>query len=117
MRYIFSEIFFGFVLVKSEVISWFRIQEMFHFDAIHMYGIIGSAVLVAAISIQLIERWSIPDAKGDPITVKPKDMSQYKRYILGGIIFGYNSFGECHYRDLGLWKVPGSITSVMLLFI
>jgi len=88
MRYILSGIFFGFVLVKSEVISWFRIQEMFHFDAFYMYGIIGSAIIVAGISIQLIKHWNIRDVLGDRITLKDKDTSQYKRYIIGGIIFG-----------------------------
>lgn len=88
MRYILSGIFFGIVLVKSEVISWFRIQEMFHFDAFHMYGVIGSAIVVAAVSIQLIKRWNIKDVKGDHISLSDKDTSQYKRYIIGGIIFG-----------------------------
>lgn len=79
---------FGFVLMKSEVVSWFRIQEMFRFDSFHMYGIIGSAVLVGMISIQIIKRKNVKDSEGNPITIPPKDPSQVSRYILGGSIFG-----------------------------
>lgn len=79
---------FGFVLVKSEVVSWFRIQEMFHFDSFHMYGIIGLAVLVGLISIQIIKRKNIKDMKGDPISIPPKDPSQLRRYMIGGSMFG-----------------------------
>lgn len=79
---------FGFVLVKSEVVSWFRIQEMFRFDSIHMYGIIGLAVIVGIISVQIIKRKNMKDAQGEPITIPPKDASQVTRYIVGGSIFG-----------------------------
>ncbi len=79
---------FGFVLVKSEVVSWFRIQEMFRFDSIHMYGIIGLAVIVGMISVQLIKRYNMKDAQGNPISIPPKDSSQVTRYIAGGSIFG-----------------------------
>lgn len=90
-------IFFGLVLVKSEVISWFRIQEMFRFDAFHMYGIIGSAIVVGIISIQLIKRLGIKDMDGNPIRIAPKDASQVKRYLLGGATFGlgWGLIGAC----------------------
>lgn len=88
MRYLLTGIFFGFVLVKSEVISWFRIQEMFRFDDFHMYGIIGSAVVVGAVSIQIIKRKNMRDFNGNEIKLIPKDISLYKQYIIGGIIFG-----------------------------
>lgn len=74
--------------MKSEVVSWFRIQEMFRFDAFHMYGIIGLAIVVGMISIQLIKRFNATDIEGNPITIPPKDASQVTRYILGGSIFG-----------------------------
>ena len=45
---------FGIVLTRSEVLSWFRIQEMFRFQSFRMYGIIGSAIATAALSIALI---------------------------------------------------------------
>jgi len=79
---------FGFVLIKSEVVSWFRIQEMFRFDDIHMYGIIGLAVIVGIISVQAIKRFNMKDSQGEPISIPPKDASQTKRYIIGGSMFG-----------------------------
>lgn len=88
LKYLTIGIGFGFVLVKSEVVSWFRIQEMFRFDAIHMYGIIGLAVIVGIISVQLIKRNNMKDANGNPISIPPKDASQVTRYIVGGSIFG-----------------------------
>ncbi|NGP87674.1 DUF6691 family protein [Fodinibius halophilus] len=88
LKYLLAGLFFGFVLVKSEVISWFRIQEMFRFDAFHMYGIIGSAIIVAMISIQLIKKWELKDSTGTPITIPPKDSSQVVRYLAGGTLFG-----------------------------
>jgi uncharacterized membrane protein YedE/YeeE len=87
MKFLLPGIFFGFVAVKSEVVSWFRIQEMFHFDSIHMFGIIGLAVIVGIVSLQLIKRFQLKDLKGAPISVGDKDMTP-KRYIIGGSIFG-----------------------------
>ena len=89
LKYLAAGIFFGFVLVKSEVISWFRIQEMFRFDAFHMYGIIGLAILVAMISIQIIKKMNARDADGNAISIPPKDSSQVTRYLLGGTLFGF----------------------------
>jgi uncharacterized membrane protein YedE/YeeE len=88
-KYLGAGIFFGFLLVKSEVISWFRIQEMFHFDAFHMYGIIGSAVVVAMLSIQVIKKLNAKDVEGKTISIPPKDTSQVTRYLLGGTFFGF----------------------------
>ncbi len=88
IKYLLIGTAFGFVLVKSEVVSWFRIQEMFRFDSIHMYGIIGLAVIVGIISVQIIKRNNLKDSSGNPITIPPKDPSQVKRYIIGGSIFG-----------------------------
>ncbi len=89
LKYLLAGLFFGFVLVKSEVISWFRIQEMFRFDAFHMYGIIGLGILVAMISKQLIKRYNVKDIEGKPITIPPKDPTQVKRYLAGGTLFGF----------------------------
>lgn len=88
LKYLAIGISFGFVLVKSEVVSWFRIQEMFRFDSIHMYGIIGLAVIVGIISVQLIKRNNMKDIKGNPISIPPKDASQVTRYLVGGSMFG-----------------------------
>ncbi|MDZ7680810.1 MAG: hypothetical protein U5J63_03625 [Fodinibius sp.] len=62
---------------------------MFRFDAFHMYGIIGLAVIVAMGSIQLIKKLSLQDSKGNKITVPSKDPSQVTRYLLGGTLFGF----------------------------
>ncbi len=88
LKYLLIGTAFGFVLIKSEVVSWFRIQEMFRFDAFHMYGIIGVAVIVGIISVQIIKRNNMKDASGNPITIPPKDASQVKRYLIGGSMFG-----------------------------
>lgn len=88
LRYLVGGLYFGFILVKSEVVSWFRIQEMFRFQDFHMFGIIGSAIIVGIISIQIIKRFNVPDIEGNPITIPPKDSSQWKRYIIGGSLFG-----------------------------
>jgi uncharacterized membrane protein YedE/YeeE len=88
IKYLLIGTAFGFVLVKSEVVSWFRIQEMFRFDDFHMYGIIGLAILVGMISIQIIKRRNVKDVNGEPITIPPKDPSQVKRYVIGGSMFG-----------------------------
>lgn len=87
--YLLIGIFFGIVATKSEIISWFRIQEMFRFQAFHMYGIIGSAVVVAFIAIRLINRGSIRSVDGSEINIPPKEMGKGIRYWAGGIIFGF----------------------------
>jgi uncharacterized protein len=81
-------VIFGVVLTKSEVISWFRIQEMFRFQAFHMYGIIGSAILVAALGIQGIKRFGLRALDGQPIVIPPKTLGRGTRYWLGGTLFG-----------------------------
>ena len=87
LPYLFAGILFGFVAVRSEIISWYRIQEMFRFDSFHMYGVIGSAVLVAALSVWLMKRFSVKTYEGGEITFAPK-ATPYTRYIVGGTIFG-----------------------------
>lgn len=79
---------FGAVLLESEVISWFRIQEMFRFEAFHMYGIIMTAIAVAAVSLEVIKRLGIRDREGAPIALPPKTLGRGVRYIAGGTIFG-----------------------------
>jgi uncharacterized protein len=77
---------FGIVFVKAEIISWFRIQEMFRLDSFHMYGVIGSAVVVGTLSIQLIKRLNIRTLNGTPISIAPKHFN--KGQIYGGLLFG-----------------------------
>ena len=87
IAYLLIGIIFGITLFKSEAASWFRIYEMFKFEAFHMYGIIGSAVLLGVVLVQLIKRTQMKSFYGEKIVFHPKDMSFY-RYILGGVIFG-----------------------------
>jgi hypothetical protein len=79
---------FGAVLMEAEVISWFRIQEMFRFDAFHMYGIIGSAVVVAGVSLLVMKKLALRDAEGALLALAPKVVGTGVRYIAGGTIFG-----------------------------
>ena len=79
---------FGLVLIKAEVVSWFRIQEMFRFQAFHMYGIILSAVLVAGLSLAVLRRLGARALDGSPIALPPKTMGGGYRYWIGGSIFG-----------------------------
>lgn len=72
---------------KSEAISWYRIQEMFRFQDFHMYGIIGTAVVLGALAVQLIKRYNLKDYQGNPIVFTPKEKS-VPRYLIGGTIFG-----------------------------
>ncbi|MFZ4927731.1 DUF6691 family protein [Chryseobacterium sp. Mn2064] len=87
LKYLVAGIIFGIIFVKAEVISWFRIQEMFRLQSFHMYGIIGSAVLVGMISVGIIKKFNIKTISGDPITLIPKKFN--KGQIYGGLIFGF----------------------------
>jgi len=86
LKYLLVGTGFGFVLTKSEAVSWFRIQEMFRFQSFHMYGLMFSAVLVAMVSIQLIKRFQVRTISGEPITLQPKEFSWGN--IFGGATFG-----------------------------
>lgn len=87
VKYILAGILFGIVMAKSEAVSWYRIQEMFRFQAFHMYGIIGTAVVLGAIGVWLIKKWKLKDTAGMPIVFKDKEKA-YSRYLIGGSIFG-----------------------------
>jgi uncharacterized protein len=86
-------VFLGVLFVQSQVVSWFRIQEMFLFHSFHMYGIIGSAVAVAALSVWLIKRLELKTAHGEPIRIEPKTWGASRvpgaRYWMGGLLFGF----------------------------
>jgi uncharacterized membrane protein YedE/YeeE len=86
LRYLALGTGFGFVLTKSEAISWFRIQEMFRFQSFHMYGLMFSAVLVGLISVQLIKRFNVRTLSGEPISIEPKQFTWGN--VIGGTIFG-----------------------------
>ncbi len=87
LKFVGAGIVFGIIMVKSEAISWYRIQEMFRFQSFHMYGIIGTAVVLGAIGIALIKKFKLRDISGAPIVIQPKEKAVI-RYIAGGSIFG-----------------------------
>jgi uncharacterized membrane protein YedE/YeeE len=87
IKYLVVGILFGIVFVKAEIISWFRIQEMFRFQSFHMFGVIGSAVIVGVISVWLIKKFQVKTIYGEPIEFHSKTFS--KGQIYGGLIFGF----------------------------
>lgn len=87
LKYLIVGGVFGIVFVKAEVVSWFRIQEMFRLQSFHMYGIIGSAILVGAVSVWMIKKFNIKTIYGESISISPKKFN--KGQIFGGLIFGF----------------------------
>ena len=87
LKYILPGIVFGIVMTKSEAVSWFRIQEMFRFESFHMYGIIGTAVILGALMVFIMKKVNAKNVEGSEIEFIPKDTG-FKRYFIGGTIFG-----------------------------
>ena len=112
--YLILGIFFGIVLVKSEAVSWFRIQEMFRFQSFHMYGIIGTAVAVAAVSLLLIRKLDIKSISGESVTIQRREYEGGKSQIFGGIIFGagWALLGAC---PGPLYALIGTGTAVLIV--
>ena len=98
LKYFAVGIVFGIVFVKAEIISWFRIQEMFRLQSFHMYGVIGTAVVTGIISVWLIKRFKLKTIHGEPITFHPKKFS--KGQIYGGLLFGFG------WALTGAWPGP-----------
>lgn len=80
-------IFFGITMTKSEAISWFRIHEMFRFESFHMYGILGTAVVIGAVIIWAMKRFAVKTRRGHFVTYKPLPLN-VKRHLFAGSIFG-----------------------------
>lgn len=112
--YLLVGLLFGTILVKSEVVSWYRIQEMFRFQSFHMYGIIGSAFATAAIGIGLLRRFGIRTLGGEDIVVPAKQLGRGYRYWIGGLIFGmgWALTGTC---PGPLFALVGSGASVLVV--
>ncbi|MBQ0908951.1 YeeE/YedE family protein [Flavobacterium sp. F-328] len=87
LKYLIVGILFGIVFIKAEIISWYRIQEMFRFESFHMYGVIGSAVVVGMLSVFIIKKYEIKTFSGQPITFQDKLF--HKGQIIGGLLFGF----------------------------
>ena len=104
LKFLMLGILFGIIMTKAEIISWFRIYEMFRFESFHMYGIIGSAIFLGLLYIQIIKRFNIRSIDGLEINFVPKK-SGFIRYFAGGTIFG-----------LG-WAVTGACPGPMFVLL
>lgn len=120
LLYLVIGILFGVTMYKSEAASWFRIYEMFQFDALHMYGIIGTALIVGVINTQIIKSFQITSLFGEKIEFIPKEKTII-RYILGGIIFGlgWGLAGACPgpmftLLGAGFWPILVVIVGALL---
>jgi uncharacterized protein len=119
MKYLIVGVLFGIVFVKAEIISWFRIQEMFKLQSFFMYGVIGTAILVGMLSVYLIKKYNIKTFSGKPITFEKKDFN--KGQIFGGLIFGigWAITGACPgplFAQIGSGFVVVIITLVSAIF-
>lgn len=113
ITYIIFGTLFGIVLTKSEVVSWFRIQNMFQFKELHMYLIIGSAVIIGIIAMQFIKMLKLKSASGEELRYAGKPF--HKGFIIGGIIFGigWAITGACPgpiFAQIGAGELPAVIT-------
>jgi len=102
--YLFLGVAFGIVLTKSQVLSWFRIQEMFRFQSFRMYGIIGTAIATAAVSVALIKKARLRAVSGEIISIPARRLGHGIRYAAGGTIFGlgWALTGACPGRPFAL---------------
>jgi uncharacterized membrane protein YedE/YeeE len=98
-KYLVVGIFFGIIFVKAEILSWFRIYEMFHLQSFYMYGIIGTAIIVAMLSVFIIKKFNIKTFSGEAIVFEKKERN--KGQIYGGLIFGIG------------WAITGSCPGPM----
>jgi uncharacterized protein len=108
---------FGIVLTKAEIVSWFRIQEMFRFESFHMYGIIASAIAVAAVSVALLRRAGVPTVTGESISIPAKKLGKGYRYWIGGALFGvgWAMTGACPGPMFALVGAGASVFAVTVL--
>lgn len=118
IKYVLFGIFFGIILIKSEVVSWFRIQEMFRLQSFHMYGVIGSAVAVGALSVWLIKKFKVKTLHGEEIVLPQKPFNKGQLY--GGLAFGlgWAITGACPgplYAQLGYGSTVTAFTIFMAL--
>jgi uncharacterized membrane protein YedE/YeeE len=115
LKYLIIGILFGVIFVKAEVVSWFRIQEMFRLQSFHMYGIIGSAVVIGMLSIFLIKKFNIKTIYGEKISFHPKENN--KGQIYGGLIFGlgWAITGACPGPLFALIGTGASVIAITLL--
>lgn len=119
LKYMMVGILFGILFVKAEIISWFRIQEMFRLKSFHMYGVIGSAILTGMISVLIIKKFNIKTIYGEKISIAPKKFN--KGQIYGGLIFGFGwaITGACPgplFAQIGTGAFAVAITLLSAIF-
>ncbi len=119
LKYLLFGTIFGLILYKAEVISWFRIQEMFHFQSFHMYGVIGGAVVTGMISVMIIKKKNIKTIDGEEIKIVPKKFT--KGVMIGGVMFGigWAFTGACPgplyaLVGAGYWSIGIALLSAIL---
>ncbi|MBX2876377.1 MAG: YeeE/YedE family protein [Saprospiraceae bacterium] len=88
LKFLILGMYFGVLIVKSEALSWFRIQEMFRLQSFHMFGIFGSAVLVGSLTVFLIKRYQLETLSGQPLAIEKKPL-QPTAHVIGGVLFGF----------------------------
>ncbi len=115
IKFLLIGILFGIIMTKSEAISWYRIQEMFRFQSFHMYGIIGSALAVGVVIMQLIKRKQLKTYNGEPILLADKSFS-IPRYLFGGIVFGLG-WALCGACPGPMYTLVGNGFSVFIVII
>jgi hypothetical protein len=118
LKYLLFGLIFGIVLIKAEVVSWFRIQEMFRLQSFHMFGVIGSGVLLDAISVFIIKKFKIKSIQGEEIILPEKTFN--KGQIYGGLLFGFGwaMTGACPgplFAQLGYGAATISVTILMAI--
>jgi uncharacterized membrane protein YedE/YeeE len=118
LKYLLFGLVFGIVLIKAEVVSWFRIQEMFRLQSFHMFGVIGSAVVVGAISVFIIKKFKIKSIQGEEIILPEKSFN--KGQIYGGLLFGFGwaMTGACPgplFAQLGYGATAISVTILVAI--
>ncbi|MGN7823520.1 YeeE/YedE family protein [Chitinophaga varians] len=115
LKYLVIGTLFGIIFVKAEVISWFRIQEMFRLQSFHMYGVIGSAVMVGMLSVWLIKKFNIKTLDGETVVFHPKKFN--KGQIYGGLLFGlgWAITGACPGPLFAQIGVGATVVAVTLL--
>ncbi len=113
LKFLLVGLVFGIVLIKSEVASWYRIQEMFRFQSFHMFGVIGSAVVLGALITFLAKRFQLKNIHGTPVAIVPVEPGMV-RYIAGGLLFGlgWSLAGTC---PGPMYSLIGSGFSVILV--
>lgn len=87
LKYTAVGLIFGIAFIKAEIVSWYRIQEMFRLQSFHMYGVIGTGVVLGVLSVWLIKRFKVKTIYGEEIEFHDKRFSRGQIY--GGLLFGF----------------------------